>query len=46
MPATPIAAIAANHSSITGPKACPIQAVPLDWIANRPSRIATASGTM
>src|SRR5579872_2249603 len=32
MPAAPIIAIATNQTSITGPKKCPIAAVPRDWI--------------
>ena len=45
MPDIPITAIATNQTSMMGPKKCPIAAVPLDWIANSASRIATAAGT-
>ena len=45
MPDTPSAAIAANQTSMIGPKQWPIAAVPRDWIANSASRIATAAGT-
>jgi hypothetical protein len=33
-----------NHTSMTGPKARPMRAVPCGWIANRASRMATAAG--
>ena len=45
MPATPSAAMTANHSSITGPNALAICAVPRLWMANSPNRIATAIET-
>ncbi len=34
-----------NQIAITGPKARPMRAVPWDWIANSPMRIATAIGS-
>ena len=45
MPDTPIAAMATNQTSMTGPNRWPIAAVPRDWIANSPIRIATATDT-
>ena len=45
MPEIPIAAMATNQTSMTGPNKWPIAAVPRDWIANSASRIATAAGT-
>jgi hypothetical protein len=39
-------AMATNQTNITDPKAYPIHDVPLDWIANRSSTMATARGTM
>ena len=37
--------MARNHSSITGPKMLPMNAVPLRWTRNRPTRIAMLIGT-
>ena len=42
MPSTPIAK---NQPSITGPKILPMKPAPLLWIANKPIRITTVSGT-
>ena len=34
-----------NQTSMTGPKALPMRAVPCGWIANKASRIAAAAGS-
>src|SRR5208283_3584055 len=46
MPRRPSKPIAMNHISMTGPKMLPMNAVPLRWTRNRPTRIAMLIGTM
>ncbi len=46
IPTAPISAITTNHSSITGPKACPIRWVPKRCNRNSVIRITTAIGSI
>ena len=46
IPRRPSTPIAMNQISITGPKMLPMNAVPLRWTKNRPTRIAMLIGTM
>jgi hypothetical protein len=43
--ATPSAAIAANHASMTGPNSRPTFAVPRLWMRNSPTMMTTVAGT-
>ena len=45
IPRIPSTPITTNHSSITGPKMLPMNAVPLRWTRNRPTRITMLRGT-
>ena len=45
IPRRPSTPIATNQISITGPKMLPMNAVPLRWTRNRPTRIAMLIGT-
>ena len=44
IPATPSAAITPNHTSMIGPNALPMVAVPNLWTTKRTTRITTAKG--